>query len=534
MIENPILRGFNPDPSICRVGNDYYIATSTFEWYPGVQIHHSRDLKHWRLLTRPLRRATQLDLCGEPDSCGVWAPCLTWHDGLFYLVYTDVKRFDGNFKDTHNYLVTCESIDGDWSDPVYLNSSGFDPSLFHDSDGRKWLLNMLWDHRPGSRFFGGILLQEYAPQQRCLVGEPINIFPGSPLGFTEAPHLYKRGDYYYLMTAEGGTGYDHGVTLARSKHIAGPYELDPEGSVISARDFPDNPLQRTGHGDLVETASGELYHVFLCSRPLPDLTDEARRRSPLGRETAIEKVTWSDAGWLRLTGGGQLPSLQVSAPGVAQHPWPRPAAKDDFDSGELAIDFQWLRTPRPEQFFSLDERPGYLRLKGRESLGSWYTQALIARRQQAFSLTAVTKIEFEPRHFQQMAGLVSYYNASKYHYLYISRDEQLGKHLGIMSCEGDPGLASVFPLQQQRIQLPDKQAVYLRAEIDHRQLVFSWSLDQSLWQQVPVVLDNSLISDEAGRGEGASFTGAFIGMCCQDLAGTGLPADFDFFEYIER
>ena len=158
VIRNPILRGFNPDPSIVRVGDDYYIATSTFEWFPGVQIHHSRDLVHWRLLTRPLTRASQLDMRGDPDSCGVWAPCLTHADGLFYLIYTDVKRYGrttvggasgASLRDFHNYLVTSPRIDGDWSDPVYLNSSGFDPSLFHDDDGRKYLVNMLWDHRPG-------------------------------------------------------------------------------------------------------------------------------------------------------------------------------------------------------------------------------------------------------------------------------------------------------------------------------------------------------------------------------------------------
>ena len=144
--------------SILRLGDDYYIATSTFEWYPGVQIHHSRDLVHWRLLTRPLRRASQLNMLGDPDSCGIWAPCLTHADGLFWLVYTDVKRFGrttaggasgASLRDFHNYLVTSPRIDGEWSDPVHLNSSGFDPSLFHDDDGRKYLLNMLWDHRPG-------------------------------------------------------------------------------------------------------------------------------------------------------------------------------------------------------------------------------------------------------------------------------------------------------------------------------------------------------------------------------------------------
>ena len=233
MVENPILRGFHPDPSICRVGDDYYIATSTFEWYPGVRIHHSRDLADWRLAARPLNRPGLLDLEGVPDSCGVWAPCLTWHEGLFYLCYTVVRRFDGNFKDTHNYLTTCVTIDGEWSEPVYLNSSGFDPSLYHAPDGRKWLLNMVWDHGPDRTFFRGIILQEYAPSHGRLVGERSLIFEGTEHDCTEGPHLYRVGDHHYLMTAEGGTGYDHGVTMARSRDLRGPYEVDPAG--------PDGP-----------------------------------------------------------------------------------------------------------------------------------------------------------------------------------------------------------------------------------------------------------------------------------------------------
>src|SRR6201999_3011849 len=267
-IQNPILRGFNPDPSILRVGDDYYIATSTFEWYPGVQIHHSRDLANWELVTRPLTRKSQLDMRGDPDSCGVWAPCLS-HDGTqFWLVYTDVKRKDGSFKDAHNYIVTAPSIEGPWSDPVYVNSSGFDPSLFHDDDGKKWFVNMLWDHRPGQNRFAGIVAQEYSPREKKLVGERVNIFKDTPLGLTEAPHIYKRDGFYYLLTAEGGTAWNHAVTMARSKNILGPYDLHPDTYILSARNRPDAPLQRAGHADLVETQTGDTYMVYLCGRPL--------------------------------------------------------------------------------------------------------------------------------------------------------------------------------------------------------------------------------------------------------------------------
>ena len=350
IIRNPILPGFNPDPSIVRVGDDYYVATSTFEWFPGVQIHHSRDLVHWKLVARPLTRASQLDMRGDPDSCGVWAPCLTHADGRFYLIYTDVKRYGrtttagasgASLRDFHNYLVTGERIDGEWSDPVYLNSSGFDPSLFHDDDGRKYLLNMLWDHRPGQNRFAGIVLQEYSLEEQRLVGERHTIFSGTSIGFTEGPHLYKRGGYYHLIVAEGGTGWGHAVTMARSRTLRGPYELHPDVHVLTARDRPDAALQRTGHADLVETRSGETYMVYLCGRPLVN-----RGRCTLGRETAIQPMTWGADGWLRTADGSGLPAIEAPAPhDLSPHPYPRPSVREEFDDETLPMAFQWLRTP---------------------------------------------------------------------------------------------------------------------------------------------------------------------------------------------
>ncbi|GKT46763.1 beta-xylosidase [Colletotrichum spaethianum] len=265
-VRNPILPGFNPDPSILRVGDDYYIATSTFEWFPGVQIHHSKDLANWELIIRPLNRKSQLDMRGDPDSCGVWAPCLT-HDGeKFWLVYTDVKRKDGSFKDTHNYIVSAPSIEGPWSDSIYINSSGFDPSLFHDDDGRKWFVNMMWDHRRRFHAFTGIVLQEFDPKEGKLVGPKKNIFRGTELALVEGPHLYKRKGWYYLLTAEGGTAYEHACTLARSRDIQGPYQLHPQKYVITSKDAPFAALQRAGHGDIVDTPEGKTYMALVARR----------------------------------------------------------------------------------------------------------------------------------------------------------------------------------------------------------------------------------------------------------------------------
>jgi xylan 1,4-beta-xylosidase len=525
-ITNPILSGFNPDPSILRVGNDYYIATSTFEWFPGVQIHHSRDLVHWKLITRPLNRISQLDMRGNPCSGGIWAPCLSYDNGIFYLIYTDVKYFDGTFSDCYNYLVTAAAIEGEWSDPVELNGSGFDPSLYHDDDGRKWLVNMLWDFRKGKNRFGGILLQEYSATEKRLTGPVYKIYKGTELGMTEAPHLYKRNGYYYLLTAEGGTYQGHAVTIARSRSITGPFETDPENPVLTSRYDCNLPLQRAGHGSLVETAGGEWYLAHLCGRPLL-----SRGRCVLGRETALQKMTWTDDGWIRLEAGGNKPLLSVPAPDLPEHVWPAEPARDDFDSGVFNIHFQTLRQPLGEAILSLTERPGYLRLKGRESLHSSHAQSLVARRQQSFVYTATTCVEFEPDTFQQMAGLVCLYNSLNYYYLCVTHDEAVGKCLSLLVRDNrqlDSGLEKLLPLK-------GVDRCYLRVKVSYDQLQFFYSFDGTVWIPVGGVYDASKLSDEYLeyiKAEG--FTGAFVGLCCQDLSGRRRAADFDFFEYWEE
>lgn len=529
VIVNPILPGFNPDPSICRVGDTYFIATSTFEWYPGVQIHRSSDLVNWELAARPLDRASQLDMRGNPDSAGVWAPCLSHADGLFWLVYTDVKRLDGRFKDAHNYIVTAPAIEGPWSDPVYVNASGFDPSLFHDDDGRKWFLNMIWNHRPTSGLgpaphpaFAGIRLQEWDAAAGRLTGEASIISNGSDHGLVEGPHLHKRGGWYYLTVAEGGTGYDHVVTMLRARDIRGPYELHPDVHVITAKDAPDSPLQRAGHGQIVETADGMVYHTHLCSRPLPGL-----RRSPLGRETGIQRCVWGDDGWLRLEEGGPVPAVEVPAPDPAAVRCPRTGIRRSFDGNRLPPEFQWLRTPYPDRIFTLTGSA--LRLIGRESIGSWFEQALVARRQEDPRYRAETSVRFSPTNFQQAAGLTTYYNRHKFHALLIAHDESFGRIATIMSCPGLwPSEALEFPAEPLR--LPGDGAVGLAVEVDGGVQRFLVDRGEGFAPFGPD-LDASVISDEGGRGEHASFTGAFVGMVAFDVSGAAATADFAGFDY---
>lgn len=523
-VRNPILPGFNPDPSILRVGSDYYVATSTFEWYPGVQIHHSKDLANWDLIVRPLDRKSQLDMRGIPDSCGIWAPCLT-HDGdKFWLVYTDVKRKDGSFKDTHNYMVHAPSIEGPWSDPIYANSSGFDPSLFHDDDGRKWFVNMLQDHRRRPSFFAGIVLQEFDPVAGRLAGPKKNVFLGTDLGLVEGPHLYKRNDWYYLLTAEGGTGYDHACTLARSRDIWGPYELHPQKYIVTSKDTPWTALQRAGHGDIVETPEGKTYLVHLTGRPI---TQE--RRCVLGRETAIQEAYWDDDDWLYVK-NGPVPSLYVDVPGTRDDSVYWAEQRYDF-SNRLHKDFQWLRTPETDRIFSIEG--GKLRLIGRESIGSWFEQALVARRQTHFSYDADTVIDFSPTDERQFAGLTAYYCRYNFFYLTVTAHSDGQRELLIMSSEASwPEGKLQLPLPDP-VQIPNQGKVRLALSIRRRELQFFYAMEgEDQLKKVGPVFDASIVSDECGGHQAhGSFTGAFVGMACSDLNGEAMPAKFDYFIY---
>jgi xylan 1,4-beta-xylosidase len=531
-IRNPILRGFNPDPSIVRVGDDYFVATSTFEWFPGVQIHHSRDLANWQLVARPLNRPAQLDMRGNPDSCGVWAPDLSYAGGRYHLVYTDVKRYgrttvDGatgaSLRDFHNYWVWSDSIEGPWSDPVYLNSSGFDPALFHDDDGTSWLLNMLWDHRPARRRFAGVLAQQVDLTSGALIGQRHLIFEGTPLGFTEGPHLYKRDGWYHLLVAEGGTGRDHAVVMARSRSLLGPYEVHPDGVVMTSANKPHVQLARAGHADLVETPSGETWMVYLCGRPLA-----ASDRCVLGRETAIQPMRWGADGWLRTEDGSGTPLVEVAG-GDSEST--AADERHEFGSARLPDVFQWLRSPYPEHLFSLTDRAGHLRLYGREMIGSPFSQSLVARRQQAFRYTAETCVDADPANFQQGAGLVCYYNGTKFHFLQLTADDQGGRQLQVMSAiprDGECGPA-VEP-----VAIPPGPLA-LRVEVDLEVARFAYRAQgSSEWCWLPHAFDASILSDEATLPGLPNFTGAFVGMACFDLAGTAMPADFAYFHYRER
>jgi xylan 1,4-beta-xylosidase len=522
IVHNPILPGFHPDPCILRVRDDYYIANSTFEWWPGVRIHHSRDLVNWRLVGHALTRRSQLDLRGIPASGGVWAPAISYSDGQFWLVYSDVKSFNGCAKDVRNYLVTAPAIAGPWSDPVPLNSSGFDPSLFHDDDGRKWLLNQIWDGRPDRNQFAGIALQEYCAESRRLLGRPVTIFRGSSLGVTEGPHIYKRDGFYYLITAEGGTGEAHAVTVARSRAVAGPYELSPHNPLLTSASRPELALQKAGHGSLVETADGRWYLTHLCSRPIGP-----RQRCILGRETALQAINWPVGDWPRLAQGGTAPasSLELEGPEAIEY---LPSFTEDFSTAALKPHWSFLREPPDPSWLALGERDGALRLRGRQSLLSTFDQSLIGLRLLHPCCRVGVRLEFSPENFQQSAGLAFYYNPTNFHYLLLTSRDGGGRELRLLC--GDNGVYT-NPAGA-GVRVPDRGPVDLRAELEGESLRFFYTPADGPARQVGPVLDATLLSDDRVIEGGAwGFTGCFIALCAQDSSDSGRPADFMDFHY---
>ncbi|MEU5526183.1 glycoside hydrolase family 43 protein [Micromonospora chersina] len=527
-IRNPVLTGFHPDPSILRVGDDYYLATSTFEWYPGVRVHHSRDLVHWRALGGIITDRRLLDLHGCGDSNGVWAPDLSYHDGLFHLVYSDVASFASGYWDPQNYLTTAPDITGPWSDPVPLHAHGFDASLFHDSDGTSWLLSMSADWRPGRDRFGGIEIQRYDRDRRQLVGKAEIIFHGTSVGLTEGPHLYRRDGWYWLVTAEGGTSWEHQVTVARSRHLHGPYLADPAGPMLTSVGHPDLRLQKAGHGSLVQTQHGDWYLAHLVARPYT-----TRGNCVLGRETAIQKVDWPAAGWPRIPGG--VPAEEIPAPGLPAHPWPDEPATDDFDGPELGTCWSTLRRPASVDWLDLRARPSHLRVHGGQSPVGRQRPSLVARRVGAERCSLETVVEFDPVDHRHLAGVTAYYNTLNWHYLYLTRDDDRRVVLELLS--SDQGRRKTYP--ELTVDVGGASRVGLRAVFDGPVVRFGYDIGDG-WRQLPVGLDATILSDEHAAliidGEPAAwgFTGAFLGLWVQDLGNDGVYADFDRATYLEH
>ncbi len=514
MIKNPVLTGFHADPSMICVDGTFYVANSTFEYFPGVRISASKDLANWEVVSTPLDRTDYLNMRGNVFSGGIWAPCLSYCDGIFYLVFTDVKTWKLHpFKDCHNYITTARDIKGPWTEPVYMNSIGFDTSLFHDDDGRKYFLNMEWDFRqPDGDTFTGILLTEVDPVTFEFIGETKKIFTGTDRKLVEGPHLYKKDGWYYLLTAEGGTFYEHAATVCRSRNIFGPYELHPKQHIMSAWGHPENALQKTGHSSWAQGPDGRWFTAFLCGRPVGDTG-----RCILGRETAINEMVWEDD-WPYLKNKTLLADEYFEGYGEKKEQLKK--ISYEFGSPKFFQDFQTLRGPI-EYALAPDNT---LRIYGAESPFTNMDQALYARRQTDVNFRATTCVEFKFKAFQQFAALVYRYDEEQQYIFKMAYDERVGSNT-----------VSIYKYDKARFEnllgeneIPvDTDKIWLRVTVHGAVGKFSYSLDGEQYEDIDMEIDATILSDDYVYG----FTGAFVGMAAYDLKDRTSYADFKEFTY---
>lgn len=509
---NPILPGCYPDPSICRAGDDFYLVTSTFEYFPGLPIFHSRDLVHWRQIGHALTRESQLPLEGVPSSGGLYAPTIRYHNGTFYIVNTLV----GGRQRAGNFIITASDPAGPWSEPFWLeDAEGFDPSLFFDDDGRVWYVGARGARQPQFEGHTEIWLQELNLNAMRLVGDAVVLWEGAFKGarWAEAPHLYKIGDWYYLMIAEGGTGHHHAVTIARSRSVTGSYESNPGNPVLTHRHLGlDYPIVGAGHADLVETPAGEWWAVLLAMRPYGGYFYN------LGRETFLVPVRWEE-GWPIFSPGTGRVEFEYPTPNLPPHPWPPLPLRDDFEAETLAPVWNSLRVS-PERFSSLKARPGFLRLYLRpEQLSEHAAPAFVGRRQQHVSFTVQTAFEFTPASANECAGL-ALNQSPEYHYRFIvTREAQPVLRLVKRAAGVDTLLA------QTPISVP-----HIRLKIEARGQDYSFYFADSAgaWRALFENADGRILSTPVAGG----FLGAYVGMYASSNGQASENwADFDWFEY---
>ena len=405
---NPIIPGGYPDPSICRVGEDFYIANSSFEYFPGLPIHHSKDLVNWELIGHGLHRRDQVDgavnLVDVQSDGGIHAPSLRCKDGRYYLITTNVysPKASGEPTQMVNFVITADSPQGPWSEPHVIDGApGIDPDLFFDDDGSVWYLG---NHAPADAAYPGegeIWLQRLDPKTWQLVGERHFLWRGALKRaiWAEGPHLYKQDGRYYLLVAEGGTSFNHAVTIAVSDELTGPYEGNERNPILTSRHLSyDNWVNSTGHADLVELENGRWYMVALGIR------NDEERRSNMGRETHLIPVEWErEPYWWK----EKKYLWPVAAPttGRVERETPLPfsgknqkarlAFADNFTSPELGVEWTFRRMPAPDAY-SLSARPGHLRLFTQQTVPSArerVAQLGIKQTETAFQFTARTEFE---------------------------------------------------------------------------------------------------------------------------------------------
>lgn len=509
---NPILPGFYADPSMCRAGDDYYLVTSSFTYFPGIPIFHSKDLINWRQIGHVLDRKSQLPLGAVGHSSGIFAPTIRYHNGMFYVITTNVAS-GGNF------IVTATDPAGDWSEPYWIaDAPGIDPSLFFDDDGKVYYHGT----RPsstGEKYYGDweVWLQEIDLEQMRLVGEKHVLWKGALIDsvWPESPHIYKKDGYYYLLIAEGGTGHEHAVTIARSKKVTEPYVGNPGNPILTHRHLGINyPIVNVGHGDLVKTQNDEWWLVVLASRPYGGYYRN------LGRETFLVPVTWEN-GWPIMSIGTGKVEFTYAKPNLEEHPWLSTPACDQFE--EPSLDYSWnsLRGPLGE-YCSLTERPGHLRLYlKQDKLTDLSTPSFLGKRQRHMSFAATLKMEFNPKKDQECAGLVVV-QSNEYHYRLTRTMIDNEQFVVLIKCSK----GNEETLAKQKC---DLDTVYLRVEARGQDYSFYYGKSQSTLRPIMENCDGRMLSTDVAGG----FVGNYVGLYASS---NGIDsdnyADFDWFEYV--
>lgn len=512
--QNPILKGFYPDPSICRIGSDYYMVTSTFEYFPGVPIFHSKDLVNWKQIGHVLSRPSQLNLDSVRISGGIYAPTIRYHNGTFYMITTLIGTKQGG-----NFFVTAKSPAGPWSDPQWLpkEAIGIDPSLFFDDDGKVYYTgNKKPINQAQETRYRQIWLQQVDLEKRTFVGERSIILEEGALHGAhnaEAPHIYKKDGYYYLVIAEGGTADNHAVTIFRSKNINGPYEGNKKNPILTHRHLGVNyPITATGHADFVETQNGEWWMVLLGIRKYGGL------HYNLGRETFLAKIEWQD-GWPIVNPGEGKVLAQQLKPNLPEFNITQENLRDDFSADTLFYYWNFLRTPRTD-FWSLSKRKGFLRLQlGKAQVTALAAPSFVGRRQQDSSFTAETSLQFNPKKENELAGMVLMMNGNFQYRL--EKILQKGKpHVQLIKrFKGVDEVVNTIAIE--------KGDLVMGINAQGQDLDF-YIKQNGKKQNLATKVDGRILSVVNAGG----FTGVYIGLYASSKGiQSSNYADFDWFEY---
>ena len=547
-IKNPIIPGMAPDPSIIRVENTYYLATSTFHWMPGIQLYKSTDLVNWTLIDNVLKK-DKINLQGTNTPGGIWAPHLSYdiETKKYWLAYSHMVNMAGREFSSNSYMMWSEDISGPWSEPIYLTSIGFDPSLFHDEDGRHYAAILEWESREGYQSPGHIVIAEISLENGEVLGQWKRVTQGfTTRGCAEAPQIYKHAGYYYLLLASGGTGYAHGVEIGRSKSIMGPYEPHPTGEPIitssprhlfslgdpDAGHFemynPNSLIQKAGHGSLVDTPTGEWYITHLMSRPLPGTL-----LNPLGRETSIQKMRWNDDNWLEMEDGSNLAKIEVEGiSGIEDLKLLNHDVQEYFEAPKYSNQFMTPYQAQTIEWVNTTERPGFLRIYGGDSFFSQVNPSIMATRATSFLYEIDTKVIFNPNHYSETAGVGLYYDSNNWVYLHITYSEiTKGPVLSVLQAK----LGERKEIFQPIIEVPsgtvELKIIY---NMGFAEMYFRL-VDQEEWQLVMEKIDVTYLSDEGVNGESGEiggFTGLFNFIGTVDAHQHDSFADFQFYKVV--